>query len=164
MASHQMVVLFGFDDFIRELQRIENDNDEIMRALVKDGINVVADTMKAQIEALKTTKDDKYVGKTKKRYATRGEKEGLIESMGYTHIDVREDIYNAKVGFDGYNNTITKKYPKGQPNPMIAHFIDRGTSYMIAQPFIDKTKRKAKANALDAMQQALDREINSRTK
>ena len=164
MAQIVRITTFGIDDLVAELQRIENSTDDIMRSVVKDGVNVVADTMKAQLRALKTTKDDKYVGKTSKRYATKNEKEGLIESMGYTHIDLRDDVYNAKVGFDGYNNTKTKKYPKGQPNPMIANFIDRGTSYMIAQPFITKTKNLAKANALDKMQQALDREITKRTR
>ena len=117
MATMVKVTTIGINDFIAELQRIESSTDEILRDVVKDGINVVADTMKAQLKALKTTKDDKYVGKTSKRYATNNEKQGLIESMGYTHIDMREDIYNAKVGWDGYNETKTKKYPKGQPNP-----------------------------------------------
>ena len=164
MAQVVKITTFGIDDLIAQLQNIENSTDDIMRAVVKEGINVVADTMKAQIRALKTTKDDKYVGKTSKRYATKNEKEGLIESMGYTHIDVREDVYNAKVGFDGYNDTKTKKWPKGQPNPMIANYINRGTSYMIPQPFIDQTKSKSKANAIQTMQDALDREITKRTR
>lgn len=166
MAQMVKITTFGIDDFIAQLQRIENDTDPIMREVMKDGINEVADVMKAQLRGLKTV-DDKTWKKTLKkgkRYATRGEKEGLIESMGYTHTDLRESVYNAKVGFDGYNKTKTKKYPKGQPNPMIANFIDRGTSYMIPQPFISRTKSQSKAKALEKMQKRLDGEIQQRTK
>ena len=34
-------------------------------------------------------------------------------------------MLNVKLGFDGYNGMKTKKYPKGQPNVLLARSIKR---------------------------------------
>ena len=73
-------------------------------------------------------------------------------------------MFDIKCGWDGYNNNVTKKYPKGHANQMIANAINKGTSFMIAQPFINKTSRKAKAEAIDEIQRVIDAEISKLSK
>ena len=47
---------------------------------------------------------------------------------------------------------------------MIANAINKGTSFLIAQPFINRTRNKAKTDAVETMQKELDREIERLTK
>ena len=115
-------------------------------------MEVVADKMRAETEALKTSKQYKT---KEKRYCTENEKKGLVESFGVTPIGSRNYIYDAKAGFDGYNEHIKSK----PANPMIANFVNRGTSYMRAQPFINRTKRAAETQAYQAMQDELNKVI-----
>jgi HK97 gp10 family phage protein len=150
------VKVSGVDDVIKELEKLTNETDTIMKRTVYNGMKVVADTMNAKVKALKTTKDYKSKGK---RYLTENEKKGLVESFGVTPISNRGYTYDAKAGFDGYN-----EYVKSHPaNPMIANFANRGTSYMKAQPFISQTKRAAESKAYEYMKEALNEEIKKRT-
>lgn len=139
----------GIYELVKQLEKYTNYTDKYMRAIVYDGMEVVADAMRAEVEGLKTSKQYKTKGK---RYCTENEKKGLIESFGVTPIGARNYVYDANAGFDGYNEHI-----KSEPaNPMIANFINRGTSYMKAQPFINRTKRVAETKAVEAMKQTLD--------
>lgn len=142
----------GIYDLVKELERYTQNTDGHMKMVVYKGMEVVADKMRAETESLKTSKQYKTKGK---RYCTENEKKGLIESFGVTPIGARNYIYDAKAGFDGHNEHI-----KSEPaNPMIANFVNRGTSYMRAQPFINRTKRAAETQAYQAMQDELNKVI-----
>lgn len=142
----------GIYDLVKELEKYTQNTDEHMRMVVYKGMEVVADKMRSEVEGLKTSKQYKTKGK---RYCTENEKKGLIESFGVTPIGARNYVYDANAGFDGYNEHI-----KSEPaNPMIANFVNRGTSYMRAQPFINRTKRTAETQALQAMQDELNKVI-----
>jgi len=144
----------GIDELIKELERYTEGAEEYMKYVVYDGMEVVADAMRAEVEGLKTSKQYKTKGK---RYCTENERKGLVESFGVTPISARNYIFDANAGFDGYN-----EYVRSEPaNPMIANFINRGTSYMRAQPFINRTKRVAETKAVEAMQKSLDDVIKS---
>lgn len=152
MAKGVTVQLSGISDLVKELERYTQNTDGHMRMVVYKGMEVVADKMRSEVEGLKTSKQYKTKGK---RYCTENEKKGLIESFGVTPIGARNYVYDAKAGFDGYNEHI-----KSEPaNPMIANFVNRGTSYMRAQPFINRTKRTAETQALQAMQDELNKVI-----
>lgn len=154
MSMKVEVSMNGLDDAIRMLQKLTDDVDPIFKRTLYKGMDVVADTMRESVKALKTDKVKKG-----KRYCTVNEKKGLIESFGVTPIKFRDGVYDVKAGFDGYNEYI-KSHPA---NPMIANFVNRGTSYMKAQPFISRTERAARLKSIDAMTKALDEEIKKRT-
>jgi HK97 gp10 family phage protein len=144
----------GIYDLVKELEKYTQNTDGHMRMVVYKGMEVVADKMRSEVEGLKTSKQYKTKGK---RYCTENEKKGLVESFGVTPISARNYIFDANAGFDGYN-----EYVRSEPaNPMIANFINRGTSYMRAQPFINRTKRVAETKAVEAMQKSLDDVIKS---
>ena len=72
--------------------------------------------------------------------------------------------FDINTGFDGYNSHITKKYPKGHANQMIANAINKGTSFLQAQPFINRTRSKARNAAVEEMQKELDKGIKKLTR
>lgn len=147
----------GLTELLSELERLNANTDEILEDVVIAGASVTTDTMRAEIKKLKTT--DEYGVKKKMRYANPKDVKGLLDSLGYAPTQTRVSKINSNVGFDGYNSNKTKNYPNGHANRMIANAINKGTSFMHAQPFINRTRRKANDKCIDEMQKELDREI-----
>ena len=147
----------GLQETMKMFEKLESKSSEMLEDAVKDGIEVVTDEMRREISSLKTS--DEYQGGNGKRYPNREDVKGLEESLGYTPVKVRGAIINAKAGFDGYNTHTTKKFPRGHANQMIANAINKGTSFMIAQPFFNRTKNKSQQDCIDAMQKSLDQSI-----
>lgn len=151
------VKVTGINQTEEIFEKLFEASDEMLDAAMKAGANVVADEMRSQIHSLKTS--DEYQGGNGKKYCSQEDKKGLLDSMGYTGVRTKSGIKDVNVGFDGYNKHITKKYPKGHANQMIANAINKGTSFLIAQPFINKTKNKTKQSAVDAMLNSVDSSI-----
>lgn len=84
---------------------------------------------------------------------------GLIESFGIAKMHAGNNGYNVKCGFDGYNDIITKKYPKGQPNVMIARSVNKGTSFMVAQPFMDTTVSRETAKTIEIIRENFENQM-----
>ena len=80
--------------------------------------------------------------------------------MGIAKMKRKEGgVFDVKLGFDGYNEVKTKKYPNGQPNAMIARSINSGSSYMRRQPFMDMTIRVSKDRAEAAIEKKFNEEL-----
>lgn len=84
---------------------------------------------------------------------------GLIESFGIAKMHAGNNGYNVKCGFDGYNSIVTEKYPKGQPNAMIARAVNKGTSFMVAQPFMDNTVAKESARTVEIIKENFEKRM-----
>lgn len=150
----------GIEETVKELENLGKNSDEVMESVVKAGIDEVTDTMRAKINALKTSEEK--TAKNKKRYPTKKEVQGLKDSLGFAPVKWKDTKANSKAGFDGYNGVKTKKYPNGHANQMMANTINKGNSFMYAQPFINQTKRESENKAIKAMQKRLDEEIEKR--
>lgn len=155
------VTVKGLTDTLKMLERIEQNTEDIIEAALTGGGGKVTDIMRSEINALKTSEEYKGEGK---RYPSAADKKGLQESLGYTPVKANGSKYDINSGFDGYNSHVTKKYPKGHANQMIANAINKGTSFMQAQPFINRTRNKAKNEAVEAMQEELDKGIKKLTR
>ena len=150
----------GLQQTMDMFDKLDNASPQMLDDAVKAGINVVADEMRSQISILKTS--DNFEGYEGKHYPSKKDVQGLLDSMGYTKTQTKSGgIMDAKVGFDGYNDVKTKKYPKGHANQMIANSINKGTSFLTAQPFFNRTKNKSQQSAIDEMQKSLDKSIKS---
>lgn len=156
----------GIDDVVRMFEKLASpaECEEMYVNTVKAGANVVADIMRAKIEALKTTKsstkgDKRY--RKDKRYCTENEKKGLLASMGWSPVSDRYGEYNSNIGFDGYNQFINSKYDHA--NAVIANTINRGASFQICQPFISSTRRAGINSATEKMREKFEEEIAKRT-
>ena len=152
----------GLNETLKMLESIERNTDEILEDVLREGAMIATDEMRSQISKLRTS--DEYEGGNGKRYAKKSDVQGLLDSLGFAPVRFNDTVVDSNIGFDGYNDNRTKKYPKGHANRMVANAINRGTSFMIAQPFINRTKKAAEAKCNEVMQKKLDEEIQKITK
>ena len=80
----------------------------------------------------------------------------MLRGMGIAKMMNKDGTYDIKIGFDGYDDEVTEKYPKGHPISMIARAVESGTSFMEKTPFIRPAYNKAHAQAEQAMKSALE--------
>lgn len=157
----------GLDEYERMLSLLAELNtvQGICGATVYAGADVMADAIRAEIEALPVvpanrvgTPDNKLAGITGKQ------KDGLLDSFGITPMQHKDGFYEVKLGFDGYNDVQTAAHPNGQPNSLIARSVNSGTSFRQKIPFIDRAVRSAKKETEAAMVAACDDEFKKITK
>lgn len=148
----------GFDKYLDRLSALNFDAYKIVDEAVYDGAKVVADPVKQALENLP-------VGPMKivehRNSINRIQKEGLIESYGIAPLRDDGGFRNVKIGFDGYNNFITFKYPHGQPNAMIARTLESGTSFMPKNPVISRTTRQYIKPCEQQMKKTIEEKIKN---
>ena len=130
------------------------------------GAKIIADEVKKNLNALNVTTDELAMAAYRKQEPTHlneRAKKGLIESFGTTKMEQDSGgLFNVKIGFDGYNDVKTKKYPKGQPNQLIARSVESGSTSTIKQPFMRKAVNATRKQAEDKMAEIIDEEIKKR--
>lgn len=138
----------GIDQYINNLTNLEMRTDGLIGRAVYQGAKIVTDAVKKNLEAIPT--DDRPSAETRNGLRTI-QKEALKASLGIAKHQIDGGYYNVKVGFDGYNNIKTDKYPQGQPNAMIARTIEAGNSFTKKHPFVGPAVRSSRAAAEKAM-------------
>lgn len=156
----------GIQLYVTKLNELTDKSLTIIGKAAAKGAAPVADACKANLQGLATDSNDAAIGawiKGEKATLTEKQKEGLIESMGLATMRNDKGFINTKLGFDGYNKVVTKRWPKGQPNAMIARVLESGSSAMDKQPFIRPAVAAKKSEAEKIMQETLDAEIKKIT-
>lgn len=152
------------DKYVKQLETLSNQSEEMCKRAIFEGGNVVGDEMKRMITRIPVL-PEKHGNEKVIRGASAKQIDGLVESMGLAPIQRYGRGLNTKVGFDGYNDVVTKKYPKGQPNMMIARAINAGTSFREKFPFVERAGKNSKAPAeaimAENLQSAIDSVVNS---
>lgn len=153
----------GLNSYIAYLQSIEAVTDEMIGEAVYDMAKVVADKVRANIQALPTVSNEANIATYKKGYSRLSDKEkqGLLDGFGISPLQEDSGFVNVKLGFDGYNSVKTKKYPQGQPNALIARVTESGSSYREKTPFIRPAVNAARKPAEKAGQAKIDEKIKS---
>ena len=154
----------GLEEYELLISRLKKGTEEIAGRAIYAGAAVVADEMRANIQSLPVirgygTPEDPLPGGVTDR-----QKRGLLAGFGISSLKNNNGYLNVKLGFDGYNSTKTKKYPKGQPNAMIARAIESGSSIRKKRPFIRPAVDKAKKKAIEKGQAVIDERIEAITK
>lgn len=152
----------GLEEYARYLQKIQKNTPEILGKGVYEMAGVVADQVKSNIEALPAVNDlynIRAYREGKKSKLSKKQKQGLINGFGISTMEKDNGYLNVKLGFDGYNDVITKKYPKGQPNVLVARSIESGTSYMDKTPFMRPAVSAAEKKAIEKCKITIDKEI-----
>ena len=151
----------GTEEYALKLSKLGKAGREVAEKAIYGGAGMVADQIKSNLNAAPTVTEAENV----KAYRTGGksgiskrQKEGLIQSFGITKIQDDGGFYNVKLGFDGYNHVKTRKYPKGQPNQLIARVMESGSSYMDKIPFVRPAVRQKRRAAQEEMQKIIDEE------
>lgn len=131
--------------YLIKLEKLYGETEEMIKKAIQAGAGVVADEIRKNMEGLPTKND----------WQER-QKQGLKDSFGISPIKKDHGEYNAKIGFEGYNDCKTNQYPNGQPNAMIARSWEKGTSYQQRHPFVELAVDKTLTQAQDAMQKVID--------
>lgn len=150
----------GLRDYELMLSKIEGVTDDMIGRAVYEGAGIVADAVKANIEALPIvtgygTSENPLPGGV-----TAVQKAGLREGFGISKLQDDSGYLNVKLGFDGYNRTKTEKYPGGQPNQLVARGVESGTSWKQKKSFIRPAVNKTRKQAEQKMKDVLDEEIS----
>lgn len=153
----------GLNNYIAYLQSIEAVTDEMIGEAVYDMAKVVADKVRANIEALPAVSNEANIATYREGYSrlSEPEKQGLMDGFGVSPLQDDRGYRNVKLGFDGYNSIKTKKYPQGQPNALIARVTESGSSYREKTPFIRPAVNAARKPAEKAGQAKIDEKIKS---
>lgn len=151
----------GLNSYIEYLQKINAVTDEVIGEAVYEMAKVVADKVRSGIQALPTVGNQANIATYKKGYSRLSdeEKQGLLDGFGVSPMQDDGGYINVKLGFDGYNSVKTKKYPKGQPNALIARVTESGSSYREKTPFIRPAVNASKKQAEQAGQMKIDEKI-----
>lgn len=149
----------GIDTYIKQLNKLQQSTkDDVVGKTVYAGAAVVADSVRRAIQALPVgdgrARDGGLVDTV-----TLPQKRGLLDGFGISPMDDEDGFVNVKLGFDGYNATRTKKYPRGQPNVLIARSVNSGTTFRKKTKFVDRAVNSSKKAAEAAMDAACSREI-----
>lgn len=153
----------GIDDYISMLNRVSKNTEEILNKALYEGAGVMTNEIKNNIEALPAVTEDYNLNAYKKGEKSKlsiKQKKGLLNSLGIAPFGVKNWVVDTHIGFDGYNDIKTKKYPKGQPNAMIARTVESGSSYFKKTPFIRKAIKSGKGKTEEAMAKVIENEIN----
>lgn len=150
------ITFAGTDEYFKALGKLDSGlREEVMGPAVYAGAGTVADAFAAELANIPT---DEHWGTDQKikKGPRPGEKKAMQDQLGITKAFEQDGFYGVKVGFSGYTDFKTKKYPKGQPIMMIARSVERGTSFMAATPFAKQALTKSKKAAVQKMGEKVD--------
>lgn len=149
----------GLADYELMLSKLEDGSEEIIGKAVYAGAGIVADAIKSSIQSLPIVRGYGTDSNPLPGGVTSAQKAGLIDGLGISRMQDDAGYLNVKIGFDGYNNTRTEKYPQGQPNQLVARGVESGTSWKQKKPFVRPAVTKSRKQAEDTMAKIIDEEI-----
>ena len=153
-------VTVGADSWISTIENLAASADAAASLAVYGGAATIADGIREAITKLPSqTSDGKH-----RRGVTDAERQGLLDGLGIAQHRRADGVVETKIGFEGYNSYVTKNYPKGHPNSMVARSVEAGTSWLQKTPFIAPTARRLKKDTVAAMQAELDDYIRTKEK
>lgn len=136
--------------------------DEPIKKAVAAGAAVVADQIKANLEALPEEEFRKLGEGEIFRGLPAGQKKDLVDSFGLTPIEKdKRGFIHTKAGFDGYGSFPTNAYPQGVPNQLLARSAESGSSVRQKTPFVEPAVKETRKEAVETMNDVLEDEFKS---
>lgn len=148
--------LKGFEEYEAILSKMKNGTEEIIGKVTYQGAKVIADEVRKSIQSIPLVQGYGTAEHPLPGGVTKPQKDGLLKGFGISGLQNDGGFYNVKIGFDGYNSVSTDKYPKGQPNQLVARGVESGTSWKRKHPFMRPAVTRAKKRAVEAMKKACD--------
>lgn len=149
--------LKGFEEYERKISQMSNAlKKDIVGAALYAGADVVADAVRASIQALPIVHGYGTAEHPLPGGVTAAQKVGLLEGFGISKARDDNGFHNVKLGFDGYNTMRTDKFPSGQPNQLVARGVESGTSWKRKRPFVRPAVNKVRDAAVQKMAQVVD--------
>ena len=159
--------LKGFYEAITQLENLSNNVDGVLKKGLYDGAGFMVEEVKKRLNAMRIVPDIdniKAYRTGEKYHLSVTQRRCLVESVGIAPFGKDGGKYDTHIGFDGYNDIKTKKYPNGQPNQLIARVVESGSSYMDKTPFIRQATNAGKKKAEQLMKETIENEIKKLTK
>lgn len=144
------------DEYIYKLDQMHANTEEMIGRSIFPGAAIVTDAIRAGIESIPEA--PKQYARGMKTGLTASQKAGLLDGLGIAVMRNDGGFLNVKVGMDGYNSTVTKRWPKGQPNALIIRSLESGTSFQLRQPVIGPAIRASRQAAIQKMKEQFDEE------
>lgn len=150
------IELVGFDQYTTKISALIRDSTKMCKAVVYPGAAVLAEKIRAETAALPTISDAEaranYRSGQVNDALSESQKAGLVASLGISGIKKdRSGMVQTSVGFTGYNSVKTRHFPNGQPNPEVARSLEKGTSYLRRNRFVERAVKAAREEAIAAM-------------
>lgn len=153
----------GVDDFLGELDNLQSNASEVVGKMIYKGAGIVADEVRRRIQMIPEREVySTSSGHRHNRGITDAERQGLLDSLGISKARNDSGFVNVRIGFDGYNSNVTKAYPQGHPNSMVARSIESGTSWLAKTPFIAPAVSATKGTAENTMEKIYDNGIKKK--
>lgn len=146
----------GIDEYISQMEKMHKSSEGMIKRAVYDGASVYGDAMIGAINSIPVSAFKFVYGDFPIVGITPEQKAGLLEGFGFAKMENKSGFINTKAGFDGYNSVHSKRYPKGQPNALIANAVNSGTSRRPKYGFVDKAIRSARDGIMSAMSKRFD--------
>lgn len=147
------------EEFARKLSHFAQHSDEIARKALYDAADLVADRVRANLEALPEEKFRFLRDTDTAGGPSRSQKKDLLAGFGVTPIRLgRDGWWTVKIGFEGYGSFPTKAYPRGVPLPLLARAVESGSSVRRKTPFIRPAVNSTRKAAVEAMEAVIDEE------
>lgn len=150
----------GVAEWIDKLAAMGQNASAASGKALYDAAKIYADELRRQTEALPVenglAKEGSFI-----HVLSAAQKEALLNSIDIYTVKPSKNGKKAKsVGFVGYNEICTSKYPRGQPNRMIAASVNSGSSVRAKDPFVRRAQKATHDRCVQAMKDAVDAEFN----
>lgn len=149
----------GLEEYEMRLSSLGKRSKEVCGRAIYEGAKIVADEIRKGIDELPVIRGYGTPANPLPGGVTAAQKEDLQDGLGITPLAEKAGFYNVKIGFDGYNRTTTEKYPRGQPNQLVARGAESGTSWKMKSPFVRPAVNRSKDAAEKKMAEVLDEEM-----
>lgn len=148
----------GIEEFVNLCIFTDRQLSNLIKRSIFPGAKIMGNAVGEVVRNLPTDDTSHHHGK--RRSITSRQKEGLVESYGIAKVRERRWGWNVKIGFDGYNDIVSKRWPKGQPNAMVARSLNSGTSFLQKNPFMDMTVAANEAATVEAIEKEFDKRLD----
>ena len=149
----------GLNEYELMISRLSKNAADIAGRAIYTGAGIVADEIKSGIQSLPIVRGYGTAENPLPGGVTQPQKQGLLDGLGIAPLQDNGGYLNVKIGFDGYNRTKTEKYPRGQPNQLVARGVESGASWKQKHPFVRPSVNRSRKRAEAAMAEVLDEEI-----
>lgn len=133
----------------------------ITKKAVYAGAAIVADQIRANLEALPEDKFRRLRPGEKFSVVSAALKQELSKSFGLTKIKMDEaGFLHTKAGIEGYSR-FDWHGDESMPLPMVARSIESGSSVRVKTPFVRPAVQATRKKAIAEMQKIIDEETES---
>lgn len=151
----------GVEEIGYLLDKLDQETTSILKKGLYEANHVLYQEVEKNLSSIHT------VGEKENRNITEKQKQGLLSSLYGSKFQQNNNELYFTISVTGYNDVITEKYPKGQPNIMILRslekggFIDNGKriTVMKQQPIMRKSLNHKKKEATQKIQETVSKEV-----